>query len=98
MAFYSLSAYKPANKRRGWKLPDLKPNQDESSEPSAESFPVFSPSINFMIKEVVSMGGYEDLKEVIDLTEVPPLPILEARVKKVRDKVYERVQKGRSIN
>jgi hypothetical protein len=79
-------------------LPDLKPNQNENSEPSAESFPVFSPKINFLIQEIVSLGGYDDLKEVINSSEVPPLPILEARVMEVRDKVYKRVQTGPSIN
>lgn len=50
--------------------------------------PVFSPTADALIAEIVQLGARPELESSFNLFMPPPLPAFEAKLKEMRDRVF----------
>jgi hypothetical protein len=51
--------------------------------------PRFSPTADALIAELVQLGATQELESTFNLFAPPPLPLFEARLREMRDRVLE---------
>ena len=73
-------------------MPNGKPGDHPLTDILVHHIIVFSPTVDHLIREIVSLGGRQDLEARWNLFSPPPLTVFEAELQTMRNHLRQQAQ------